>query len=95
MAEHDPQAPGPHEEIDREKLDELMERDAKSTRAVTGIWKWIVALLGGAVLLSWPDVTIGVLTRGVGLLLLVAGVITAWSAWRLRGAEGSTVVVTT
>jgi uncharacterized membrane protein HdeD (DUF308 family) len=54
-----------------------------------------VALLGGAVLLSWPDVTLGVLTRGVGLLLLLAGAITAWSAWRLRDAEGETVIVTT
>jgi uncharacterized membrane protein HdeD (DUF308 family) len=53
-----------------------------------------VAILGGIVLLAWPDATIGVLTRVVGLLLLLAGGITAWSAWRLRKAE-STIVVTT
>lgn len=54
-----------------------------------------VALIGGAILLAWPDATVTVLTRVVGFFLLLAGGITAWSAWRLRDAEGTTVVVTT
>jgi len=31
---------------EKEKLKELMEKDAKSGRRATGVWKWIVAVLG-------------------------------------------------
>lgn len=35
------------EDGDREKLKKLMEKDAKTFRAPTGFWNWVVALLGG------------------------------------------------
>jgi TRAP transporter 4TM/12TM fusion protein len=37
----------------KKKLKELMEKDAKSMRKVAGAWKWITALLGGAMVLIY------------------------------------------
>lgn len=54
-----------------------------------------IAAIGGGVLLAWPDITVGALTRLVGLLLLLAGIVTAWSAWRLRQRTTGVIVVTT
>jgi len=50
---HDPDAPHPKDEVDRSALDEIIEKDAKSTREVTGLWKWIVSILGAAMVLFY------------------------------------------
>ncbi|WP_151704972.1 TRAP transporter permease [Nitrincola alkalilacustris] len=38
---------------ERKKLQELMEKDAKTERRLEGFWKWLVALLGGAMVLIY------------------------------------------
>jgi uncharacterized membrane protein HdeD (DUF308 family) len=50
-----------------------------------------VAAVGGAVLLSWPEITVGALTSLVGGLLLIVGGATVWSAWRARRNDPSAV----
>jgi len=48
---------------DKEKLKKLMEKDAKTFRAPTGFWNWIVALLG-AVLVGFYFYAAGVASVG-------------------------------
>jgi TRAP transporter 4TM/12TM fusion protein len=39
--------------IDRAALDEIMEKDAKSARSVTGPWKWLIAALGAVMVVFY------------------------------------------
>lgn len=49
----DPADSAPDDAVDRAALDEIIEKDAKSTRTVRGAWKWIVAVLGAAMVLFY------------------------------------------
>lgn len=43
-----------------------------------------IAVVGGLLLLAWPELTVRGLTILVGVLLLVGGLATTWSAWQMR-----------
>lgn len=57
-------------------------REAEDHRGALLLEAAVVGL-SGTVLLAWPDVTLTVLTRLTGFLLLLIGAVGAWVGWQL------------
>jgi len=82
---------------ERKKLQELMEKDAKTERRLEGFWKWLVALLGGAmVLIYFYGAGISVLSTqyhlGVYVLITFALVFLLYPAGSNRVSIGLGVI---